>query len=1168
MDYMYGQLYKQIKEVEYKGRNSETAVVTVDQKTKTIRVDVKILSPEQLPKDAGNYVLLVEIDENGNHTLKWVSIQSTLDRIKELEDKTYKLTYNKDTDTSAFDSNITINKDLNVEGNATFNNNVTILKPPVDATDATNKRYVDDSIQTHFTNLNIENSIGDYSLRQKYKDSNIDYGAVASGLNAAAFGGKRYDKLSDTSRTPTSAVGNQSFAAGGSTHAYGDFSIALGKDTDSYQKASFAMGGGSIAGATKDEWSKYYWDFTEQKTINGGKGKDSSGNILDAKGLTYEQTYAFATAFGDTNKAKASDSFASGSYNVIEFGADEGFAEGSGNTIKSGHQVHVEGYGNTVSGLTTHVGGLYNTVNADESFVYGVKNNVSSVGLDTVLGHDNTVSGRESSIIGFSNKSLESDQFILGHDNTVSKQDQIVIGNRFVNDDTSSNIVIFSKSANSEKSSILSFGDEIITANTLMLKATRRIKEMSQPYETTDVLRLKEVIDPADIKAGIPDTDNGPIPVYMAKGYGDKQGQYKNLTEKFAEEDKKWTDFNLKNGSAKGSLVQSNLIDADGDEWPESNAYGFADIALGSSNNAYQYFAYTHGRGNEVGLTEEEFNDYFWDSENNVPLHGGQGKDSQGRILNDQGEWYSVSRSYSTAIGYQTKAKGRLSTTLGYQSKATEDSSIAGGWRTTASAKRAVALGINTVASGENSLSAGNETQAESANAISFGYRTFASGTESLAVGSGTQAIGNESIAAGTGSIANGTNAFANGYRSEANGDSAFANGLITKANGNNSTSLGAQNISNGENSFTSGKENTTTGINTTAIGWKNIAIGQGSMTAGHENKTNGTSSVALGVGNITSNFGEVVVGTYAESGTANQMFAVGAGSSASSRKTVFKINKSGDTKLAGGLEAADYFSLYKNTGLWTGGLIKSAIADAYVGLYGYENGGAVVWGNTNGYKTTQLRVATRTDNRTIYLPDKSGTVALISDLEDGLSNKLDTKGGVITGNLVISNANLEISKTTEGKGNLTVGGNLTVNGTTTTVDIETLAVKDNLIVANADNTTLINLSGLAIKTGKVNTKDNAIAYGILYDPTSSVDSVKLGLGEVDKTTNEFTFNSAEDANPVATRDDSSHLTNNHLLVWNSAKHTLIDANSLVDSITPASLGLDNFVLDGGEIVA
>lgn len=194
--------------------------------------------------------------------------------------------------------------------------------------------------------------------------------------------------------------------------------------------------------------------------------------------------------------------------------------------------------------------------------------------------------------------------------------------------------------------------------------------------------------------------------------------------------------------------------------------------------------------------------------------------------------------------------------------------------------------------------------------------------------------------------------------------------------------------------------------------------------------------------------------------------------------------------------------------------------------------------------------------------------VATIKQLNSGLSSKLDLTGGTLTGNLTIQDADVEIIKTTEGKGNLTVGGNLRVNGTTITVDAETLSVKDNLIVANADNTELVNLSGLAIKTGNKDADENAIAYGILYDPATSADSVKLGLGSINKTTNEFTFKTVADANPVATREDSTKLINNHLLVWNSTKHTLMDANNLVGSITPAILGLNNFVLDGGEIVA
>lgn len=232
-----------------------------------------------------------------------------------------------------------------------------------------------------------------------------------------------------------------------------------------------------------------------------------------------------------------------------------------------------------------------------------------------------------------------------------------------------------------------------------------------------------------------------------------------------------------------------------------------------------------------------------------------------------------------------------------------------------------------------------------------------------------------------------------------------------------------------------------------------------------------------------------------------------------------------------------------------------------------------------NGSKQLMIDLASNNSGNSIAYRDSSGRlqatagsvdddVATIKQLNSGLSSKLDLTGGTLTGNLTIQDADVEIIKTTEGKGNLTVGGNLKVNGTTTTVDAETLSVKDNLIVANADNTELVNLSGLAIKTGNKDADENAVAYGILYDPATSADSVKLGLGSINNTTNEFTFKTVADANPVATRDDSTKLINNHLLVWNSTKHTLMDANNLVGSITPAILGLNNFVLDGGEIVA
>lgn len=786
MDYMYGQLYKQIKEIEYKGRNSETTVVTVDQKTKTIRVDVKILSPEQLPKDEGNYVLLVEIDENGNHTLKWVSTQSTLDRIKELEDKTYKLTYNKDADTSTFDSNITINKDLNVEGNAIFNNKVTVLNPPVDATDATNREYVDDSIKAHFTSLNIENSTGNSSLRQKYSVNDVDYGAVATGENAAAFGGKRWDTLTDSSKTPTSAEGKQSLAAGGSVHAIGDFSAAFGQDTIAEGDNSF----------TANQQTK-------------ATGKNSS-----AFGLNTKAGGAHSAAFGAETQATAAAAIA-------------------------------EGYKTIASGLHAHAGGQYTEAAGADSVAYG-KNAYANAERSFALGHG--------ILVNFP------DVFAAGKFNALRNDVLFQIGN--------------GTDLNNRRDAFRVLRDG-------------RAKVQTAPKESNDVVRLQEIND----------LENVYVRRYKAAVINERRAY---------------------------------IVKPDG--------YDFT-----------------------------------------LPIH-------------------------TTALGDDLPIR----TNTG-QLKATDG---------VADDDLATIKQLN-----------------EGLNAK----------LDKVAITSGK------------------FQAYITGY--DENGSKQLMVDLASDTSGNS--------IARRDN--------------------------------------NGRLQAAAGaVADDVATFGQL--------GYINNVLQ------ANIDKKIDLVE--GDTTIA-----------LKNN-------------------------------STISYTSS-------TTASTIMQRDSSGRVKV----EDGINNKdavnkgqLDTKldltGGTLTGNLTIQDADVEITKTAEGKGNLTVGGNLRVNGTTTTVDTETLAVKDNLIIANADNTELVNLSGLAIKTGNKDADENAIAYGILYDPATSADSVKLGLGSINKTTNEFTFKSATDANPVATRDDSTKLTNNHLLVWNSAKHTLIDANNLVNSITPASLGLNNFVLDGGEIVA
>ena len=882
MDYVYGQLYKQIKEIEYKGRNSETTVVTVDQKTKTIRVDVKILSPEQLPKDEGNYVLLVEIDENGKHTLKWVSTQSTLDRIKELEDKTYKLTYDKDTDTSTFDSNVTINKDLNVEGNTTFNNKVTILNPPVDATDATNRDYVDNSIKSHFADLNIENSTGDYSLRQKYVVSGADYGAVASGENAVALGGKRYDMLDDITRTATSAEGNQSFAAGASVHAYGDFSVALGKDTRAYQKGSFAVGGGTQSGMTEDEFNDYYWDSVNNIPLHNGKGKDADGNILDTTRYKYSESYSASATFGEDNKS-------------------------------IGRALFTMGQSNKNIGSCNNVGGKNNTVDGIIDAVYCENTNVAGSN-DKVFADNSDIKANDVFAAGTALIGNYGNQILLGSLNNNARQNLLELGCgqpilrniTFKADFTNSDEIIIKPYYPSKPCTICIVLMRL--DNTLIGNAKYYIARNGNQYFSTKTIAQHDYIVVNNVY-----TSNPLVIKPKTKGSTIR-------IECFALQNKS-TSGNYQNF---GIFVRHNNTD--------TYKADILNCYVNSQKNAFEVLwdgrakVHTAPKDNNDVVRFEEINDVYV-------------------------------RRYKAAVINERRAYVVLPDGYDY-----------------------------------------------------------------------------------------------------------------------------------------------TLPIHITALG------------------------------------DDLPIRT-----------------------------STGQLKANDGIEDSDLVTVKQLTN--TNKTLQDNI-DKKIDLV--ESDTTIALKNNSTISYTSSATAS-----TIMQRDSNGRV----EVEDGINNKdavnkgqLDTKldltGGTLTGNLIIQDADVEIIKTVDGKGNLTVGGNLKVSGTTTTVDTETLSVKDNLIVTNSSNAELVNLSGLAIKTGNKDADENAIAYGILYDPATSADSVKLGLGSINKTTNEFTFKTAADANPVATRDDSTKLTGNHLLVWNSAKHTLIDANNLVDSITPASLGLTNFVLDGGEITA
>lgn len=92
MDYIYSELKTQLDSAaEWAGKNSSTAVVTVDNKTKLLSVDVvpnKILSSSSTyvaREGASNFVLLAIQNEDGKVSTEWIEVDSIYARLNKLE---------------------------------------------------------------------------------------------------------------------------------------------------------------------------------------------------------------------------------------------------------------------------------------------------------------------------------------------------------------------------------------------------------------------------------------------------------------------------------------------------------------------------------------------------------------------------------------------------------------------------------------------------------------------------------------------------------------------------------------------------------------------------------------------------------------------------------------------------------------------------------------------------------------------------------------------------------------------------------------------------------------------------------------------------------------------------------------------------------------------------
>ena len=144
--------------------------------------------------------------------------------------------------------------------------------------------------------------------------------------------------------------------------------------------------------------------------------------------------------------------------------------------------------------------------------------------------------------------------------------------------------------------------------------------------------------------------------------------------------------------------------------------------------------------------------------------------------------------------------------------------------------------------------------------------------------------------------------------------------------------------------------------------------------------------------------------------------------------------------------------------------------------------------------------------------------------VDSQLNKKYDKAGGTITGDVAIQ-------------------GDLTVSGTTTSESQKQLLVEDNVIATNANKVNLqALLSGLAI-----NKNENA-TYGIMYDPSD--DTVKFGEGTL-STDNKFVFKTGE-GHPLAIRADSALFTDAHIVKWDAATNSFVDAGTALTTLQEA----------------
>lgn len=233
--------------------------------------------------------------------------------------------------------------------------------------------------------------------------------------------------------------------------------------------------------------------------------------------------------------------------------------------------------------------------------------------------------------------------------------------------------------------------------------------------------------------------------------------------------------------------------------------------------------------------------------------------------------------------------------------------------------------------------------------------------------------------------------------------------------------------------------------------------------------------------------------------------------------------------------------------------------------------------GGTGTFEVT-MTPATLTADRTLTLPDASGTIALVGGL-GGVTLGTDTSGDYVSslvagtgitltnnsgegatptvaiGQSVATSASVTFAQLTT-TGNVVVGGDLTVNGTTTTLNTDTLAVEDNIIVLNSNVTNSPSLNaGIEVERGTstnvlVRWNETNDKWEITNDGTTYGNIVTTSSSTVGAT-------SANTASAVVSRDASGNFVAGKATLSTADVTTVVETASVSATAASGTINID-----------